>query len=295
MLWISAALGTAACFAVSSLIAYDAARAIGALTFSFIRMSMVAVGFGAWVLVNGADAMTATDIGLLSLSGFIGVLLSDTLRYASLANIGPQLLSLLNTAAAPFALVFGYLLLGQAVEGVPLLGTLFVMAGIMLTVALRDLSRAGVYDGNPAAQTSGLVLGLSAAATQAASILIAAPVMLKGVDPVSATMVRSAAGAASLLVPVLASRKRRTSLAGLGAQIWRQVLLSGAIGTGMGMTLQLYALSSGPAGIVATLSATTPLMVLVLVWTIGKSRPAASAWIGASLGVIGVAMILTKA
>ena len=94
-LWVFAALGTATCFAVTGLLAYDAARALGVVVFSFIRMAIVAFGFAAYTLIAGFDAnMQVSDIGLLILSGILGVFLADTFRYSSLTRIGPQLQSL---------------------------------------------------------------------------------------------------------------------------------------------------------------------------------------------------------
>ena len=58
------------------------------------------------------------------------------------------------------------------------------------------------------------------------------------------------------------------------------------------MTLQLYALGEGPVGVVSTLTATTPLVILPLIWVSGKARPPALAWFGAVLAVAGVALIV---
>ncbi|WP_367277770.1 EamA family transporter [uncultured Roseobacter sp.] len=63
------------------------------------------------------------------------------------------------------------------------------------------------------------------------------------------------------------------------------------IGTGLGMTLQLYALSGGPVGVVSTLTATTPLIILPLIGFFGKARPSGLAWAGAICAVAGVALI----
>ena len=123
-LWIFAAIGTAACFAVSSLLAYDAAKTLGALVFSFVRMSIVAIGFAILVLFSGFDpSLDLLDISLLVVSGVLGVFIADTLRYSSLARIGPSLQSLLNTTTAPCTLVLGFLVLGQVVSELALLGT----------------------------------------------------------------------------------------------------------------------------------------------------------------------------
>ena len=294
-LWIFAALGTATCFAISSLLAYDAARALGAVVFSFVRMSIVAIGFAILVLGSGFDpSLDFSDILLLATSGILGVFLADTLRYSSLARVGPSLQSLLNTTTAPFALVLGFLVLGQIVGGLSLIGTAIVFCGVVLAISARNSDALGRFSGDTRKVTSGVLFGLASALSQAGSVLIAAPVMLDGADLVSATFVRSLAGSLSLLIPVIMSAERKAQIKEMPMPVVRQVFLSAAIGTGLGMTLQLYALGGGPVGVVSTLTATTPLIILPLIWVLGKARPPALAWIGALCAVAGVALIVTS-
>lgn len=291
--WIFAAIGTAACFAISSLLAYDAARTLGAIVFSFVRMSIVAVGFAILVLMSGFDpSLDFSDISLLVVSGVLGVFLADTLRYSSLARIGPSLQSLLNTTAAPFALVLGFLVLGQVVSGLALLGTAIVFGGLVLAIFSRNFDALTRFSGESSNVTGGVLFGLASALSQAGSVLVAAPVMLDGADLVSATFIRSLAGSLSLLLPVVLSAERKAQIRSMPKPVARQVFLSAAIGTGLGMTLQLYALGVGPVGIVSTLTATTPLIILPLIWVLGKARPSGLAWIGAICAVVGVALVV---
>lgn len=60
------------------------------------------------------------------------------------------------------------------------------------------------------------------------------------------------------------------------------------------MTLLLYALSGGKAGIGSTLSATSPVILLPMLWARTGERPAAGAWAGAALVVAGMALILLR-
>ncbi len=60
---------------------------------------------------------------------------------------------------------------------------------------------------------------------------------------------------------------------------------------GLGMSLLLWAIKVSPIGIVATLSATTPVLLLPLVWFLTKERPRSSSAWAALVVVIGVSMI----
>ena len=66
------------------------------------------------------------------------------------------------------------------------------------------------------------------------------------------------------------------------------------IGLLLGMTLFLYALQGSQTGIIATLSATSPVIILPLLWLRTGQRPSAKSWAGAGLAVIGLALIFTR-
>ncbi len=67
---------------------------------------------------------------------------------------------------------------------------------------------------------------------------------------------------------------------------------SGFLSLAMGMTLLLFALSGGETGVVSTISATTPVIILPLLWLRTGQRPAAGAWLGALFVVAGLAFIM---
>ena len=63
------------------------------------------------------------------------------------------------------------------------------------------------------------------------------------------------------------------------------------LGMALGMSLLLIALQNADAGIVATLSSTSPIMILFLIWIITKKIPTYGAWIGTLFAIGGTALI----
>ena len=59
----------------------------------------------------------------------------------------------------------------------------------------------------------------------------------------------------------------------------------------LGMSLLLIALQKGDAGIVASLSSTSPIMILFLIWFLTKKVPILGAWIGSIIAIIGAGLI----
>ena len=70
-----------------------------------------------------------------------------------------------------------------------------------------------------------------------------------------------------------------------------KTIVSGFTGMALGMSLLLFALQRGDAGIVATLSSTSPIMILFLIWFLTKKVPIFGAWIGSIIAIIGAGLI----
>jgi uncharacterized membrane protein len=90
---------------------------------------------------------------------------------------------------------------------------------------------------------------------------------------------------------MLAGVKSAQAQTALTPKLGAEVALSGFFAMGIGMTLLLFALRGGEVGIVATLSATTPALVLPMLWWKTSEAPPVMAWLGAALVVVGSGMI----
>jgi drug/metabolite transporter (DMT)-like permease len=66
---------------------------------------------------------------------------------------------------------------------------------------------------------------------------------------------------------------------------------SAFLGIFLGMSLMMAALAVGNVGIVATLTSTTPVLILPLIWIVTGKAPALPGWIGAGLAVLGTGLI----
>ena len=69
------------------------------------------------------------------------------------------------------------------------------------------------------------------------------------------------------------------------------IILSGFLGMALGMSLLLIALQKADAGIVATLSSTSPIMILFLLWIFTKKSPSFGAWCGTIVAIFGTGLI----
>ena len=70
--------------------------------------------------------------------------------------------------------------------------------------------------------------------------------------------------------------------------------ISATLGLLVGMTLFLYALQGSQTGIIATLSATSPVIILPLLWPRTGQRPTLVSFIGAAMAVLGLGLIFLR-
>lgn len=288
-----AALGAATCWALGPLISSTPARELGAIGFNRARMVMVFFMLVAWVSISGQwQSLGFENIPLLILSGFIGIFIGDTALFLTLNRLGPRRLAVLFAMNAPMAAVLGWLFLDETLNPPSLLGMVLVITGVLLAIIYGNSGRQQhVWEKISGPMWLGVGLGLTAALSQAVGNLITRPVMQTGADPVAASAIRIGIGALALNLLMQLPYAQVRQLNPLTPRLGTITALSGFIGMGLGMTLLVFALSGGKVGIVSTLSATSPILVLPLIWLRTREVPAPGAWLGALLVVCGTSLI----
>lgn len=289
-----AALGTATCWATTGLISADAVRALGAFWFNLIRQAFV-TGILALILTlsGGWHGLDMATVVVLAVSGIVGILLGDTFNFAAVGRIGPRRAGAIFALNAPMAAVMGWAFLGETLTLQAVLGIALTAAGVAVAILGRPRANAHRFETLHGGLLLGLLFGLGAAAGQAAGSLIARPLMTAGLDPWLASLFRVGASglamgliAATPLAPPRAGPMTRTALILTAA--------TAIIGLLVGMTLFLYALQGSQTGIIATLSATSPVLILPLLWLRTGQRPTAMSFVGAAMAIAGLALIFTR-
>lgn len=291
-----AALGAATCWALTGLISAGPAGHLGAPAFNRLRQIFVTGLLAIYVLATGAwRELDATSVTPLLLSGLIGIFIGDTLLFAALNRLGPRRSGILFALNAPIAALLGWLVLGEALSPTAVGGIALTATGVFLAI-LFGKRRAQMHEWEKVKGSLwiGVLLGLGAATGQAIGSIIVRPVMAAGIDPFVASMLRVGIAAFCLSILIQLPIPSVKPRAPLTLKVAAMTALTGVLALGMGMTLLLYALSGGKVGIVSTLSATSPVMILPMLWLRTGERPAAGAWAGAALVVLGMALIFIR-
>jgi len=295
------ALGAAACWATSSLMAFTPVRHLGPFAFTRWRMALVAVMLWVVVAATGSWRTLSLDMsGTLAISGLIGIFIGDTALFGATNRLGPRRSSVLFATHAAFSAFLGFVVLGERMALQVALGGSLTVAGVMSAIVLgRHKEEQHAWEANHGSLKVGVALGLTAALSQAVSTLIAKPVMSAAVDgvavdPIAASAVRVSVACAAHLLVLWSGASVARAHQPINLRILGITALNGFIGMGIGMTFIMMALRHGDVGMVAILSSVTPVLVLPLLWWRLGRAPAPGAWVGAGLTVVGTGLILLR-
>lgn len=288
MIAVALSLAAAIVFSLSAMSVNAVAGRVGVIQLARWQMGIAfALTAAASMAVGGWANVQSWQVWYLAASSATGIMLATTTYLASIYAAGPRITALLFALASPFAVLEGYVFLGETLGPLQLVGIGLILAGIVLAIVAGGKGHPEDAPRRPLWQ--GVTLGVITAIGQATGSLLARPAMEAGVEPFTAMAIRSGLGGVffvALMVFPIARATRFPAGPDLG-----NVALSAFFGMFLGMSLMMAALARGDVGIVSTLTSTTPILILPLIWFTTRRAPALGAWLGAGLAVAGTALI----
>lgn len=239
---------------------------------------------------GGLQSIPANALGLLLVSGVIGITLGDSAYLQALQYLGPRRTLLLATLAPPMVGVIAWGVLGETLVWTAWLGILLTVSGIAWVILERTPDSAPAFD-----LKLGLLFGFLAALSQSVALVLSRVALTRtSVDSLQSTILRLAAAVVMLAVWSLLRRKPLLSRTVFQAQphLWATLAAATFIGTYLAMWLQQVSISLAPAGIVQTLLSASPLFILPIAALQGQ-KITPRAVLGALLALGGVALLFT--
>ena len=287
------AILAAFCWAVASLISADVTRTIGGLVFNRLRLFFVSVMLITYTtIINTWETIIFSYLNVIIISGIIGIFLGDTLLFIALQKIGPRRNNILFSLAAPFTVLLNISFLGVEMSLVNLIGCFIVFGGVVIAIAYgSNTDNDHRWEKIEGSLIIGIVFGILAALCQAVGLIMMKPILDAGADPIASAAIRTSISCFLLAFTFFLKSKNFVSKIPLNNQIILKSIISGFLGVALGMSLLLIALQKADAGIVATLSSTSPIMILFFIWILTKKIPTIGAWIGTVTAIIGTGLI----
>ena len=287
------ALLAAFSWSISSLISADITRILGGIGFNRLRLIFVSIMLLSYATFQKTwDTINIEYLNVIIVSGVIGIFLGDTLLFMALKRIGPRRNNILFSLAAPFTVILNILALQQKMSLIEITGCILVFIGVVVAISYGNSKnnnhRWELIEGSI---KIGILFGILAALCQSIGLIMMKPILDQGADPIASAAIRCTISALLLSLTYISKSNFIGSNNNFTTSTILKTIISGFLGMALGMSLLLIALQNGDAGIVATLSSTSPIMILFLLWILTKKIPSLGAWLGTIIAIIGTSLI----
>jgi drug/metabolite transporter (DMT)-like permease len=294
----TAALGTAACFSLAANLFAAAGKKIGSTTVNRIRLAAVVPMLSVALMLTKGAAWpfwaTGLQLSVLALSGLVGLVFGDGNYYRSLVILGPGRASLLAATSPIFTMTLAWVALGERPGRLALLGVALTAAGVILVVYKKQPSAAAAASmtGSVAA---GVLAGVLGALGQAGGLILSKVALRSGIDPLSATVIRAAAGCAGVWTLTLLRGETSKTFRALRDRRTAGLVFGGTLaGPLFGVGLSLLAIRLIEAGVTASIIAIAPIPTMILARWLHKEPLTLRGVMGALIAVSGVIVLFMR-
>ena len=285
---------TAVCWSGSSLAFSAATLRVGPIRLNVTRLIFAAALLFVAVVITGGDIrLTSSQLRNLVISGIIGLVIGDTFLFKSYEIIGARMGMLIMSVAPAISALLAYLLLGEILSWIAVLGMVVTLLGIAIVV----LERRETITGTRRRHFQGIVFGFLAAVGQGAALVMAKMAFNEGpINGFVATLVRIVSSTIVIwpLAWMAGKYDNAYSIFKKDRKALWLTLLGSFLGPFLGITLSLISVANTTVGIAATLMATVPILMLPLVKYIQKDHISWRAILGATIAVGGVAILFMR-
>ncbi|MCW6037878.1 DMT family transporter [Spirulina subsalsa FACHB-351] len=289
-----AALGAALFWALATVIYGQVGQTFAPLWLNLFKGG-IAIALLTLTLLLTADPIPSqvlAPVGLLLISGVVGIGLGDTAFLFALSKLGARRTLLLETLAPPLTACLAWLFLGETLPLRAWLGIVLVLLGVGWVIAERTPD----WVRDPAHLKQGLLWGvLSTLCQGVGAVLSRAALVQSTLTPLWSTLLRLLGGMGMiiLLLALLKTGQRRpTGQILRSPKLWGAIALAALLGTYLGIWLQQTAFKLAPAGIAQTFLATSPLFVLPLAALL-KEPISLRAVLGVFIALLGISLLFS--
>jgi len=297
-----AALLAAFLFSISAICGYRSSTQIGGAEANFWRITVATISLALWAYIFGSGIEGAA-LPFFVASGFFGIGLGDTGYFQALPRIGARRAVLLVQCFIPlFAILIEWLWLDTKLTGAEFLCVAVILAGVAMALAPGDHAKIPVRQ-----LWIGIAFTIFAALCSAFGAVLSrkayfvAHAANESPDPGTTGYQRVLGG---LLLPaiILLVAKWKSAREHGGVleektflvsrekwkRIWPWVLGNSLAGQTLGVTCVQWALEKTPTGIVMTVVATTPVILLPMTRIFDGEKIGIRSVVGALTAVAGV-------
>ncbi|MEN6426223.1 MAG: DMT family transporter [Phycisphaerales bacterium] len=297
------AIITSILWAMSAVSAGRTTRLLGAGTANLSRLVLATILLALWAHLFG-QGLTGAGLPWLFLSGVIGFGMGDLALYGTYRRLGPRLGVLLCLCvAAPLGAIVEWLWLGTTLTGPQIFWSSTILVGVFAALVPDRRTPVSTRD-----WFIGIALGVIAALGQAGGAVFTRKAFDlardagQHIDGGTAAYQRIIGGLLLTAVVLFIHRLHKSPAAPQetvsGDHPWRRawpwVIANALCGPAIGVAFYQWALAVAPTGVVLSIVATTPLVVIPFTMFLDHEHPTLRSLIGGVLAVLGAVALAYK-
>ena len=207
-----------------------------------------------------------TDLLVLSISGAIGMGIADIIFLHSLNILGAGISAIVDTVYSPFIIFFAYIILGESLTQMQLLGGLLILISVLYaSIKIKNIS---VDRKN---FNKGIIMGISAIAMMAIGIVMIKPILnsvnnqprlqiwIAGYRLIAGLLVSST-------IMFYFNRNKNIIYILKDKSIWFPLILSSILATYFGIAMWIIGMSMTTASIASILNQTATIFIMIFAW-----------------------------
>ena len=279
----SLALAAAFGWVGSSVFLERASKETGTLAVNLIRLIIALLFLGVITYVKRGLVLpldvTKESLKFLSISGLFGLFLGDFFLYKSYIKIGPRITLLVMTFSPIAVSILSFFILGEKIEGFKVLGMLLTIIGIAIVILKKKNDKEFSKVGFIYALLAMLGESLGIIFTRLGSIEY---------DSFATIQVRTIPAILAFIVYISLKKEWSNIKEGIVNKKGMIYIVLGTIVATLGVTALVEAMKYANVGIVSTLAATSPILIIPISIIFFKEKVSILEGIGALISFVGI-------
>ena len=285
------ALGVAFCWTFTVLSFEYAGKKVGSMSVNYIRLVIGIVLLSLFTfLIRGTlfpfDASFEAWTWL-SLSGFVGLVIGDLFLFQSFVDVGGRVSMLIMTLSPPLSTLLSYLILGEMLSPIDLLGMTITISGVMFVILVKRSKGEALH---PHA-VRGAVFAFIGALGQALGLILSKKGM-GDFNAFAATQIRLFAALIGFTIIFLIRKEfKNVKIALKNKKAMKVIAIGSFFGPFLGVSLSLLAMKTAEIGVTATIQQIN--VILIIPFTVILFKDKVNLWevVGSFIAFTGVALM----
>ncbi|MCS5421812.1 MULTISPECIES: DMT family transporter [Psychrilyobacter] len=267
-----------------------AGKKVGSLTVNIVRLvqGMIFLSITSFY-VRGLPLPTDASLKeytFLGISGFIGMFLGDLFMFESFVLLGARITTLIMTTVPVVTALSAWILLGETLSFQEGTAVFLTIGGIFLVM----FNGNGKGEKKEKFPIKGMFCAIGGVLGQSLGMVFS-KIGLESYDPIAATQIRIIVATIAFIILISVRGKWGEIKNGIkNKKAFRWLVVGSFFGPFVGVTAMLIALKNASAGIVSTLSSTSPILVIPFCILIFKERVRPIEILGAVISVGGASL-----